>query len=63
MRNFFDWLLGRNSPHRIGRLSFWSLNRDQQFSSSAIAWVDNTSSSLVQQPYEFSRIFNAITGP
>jgi cellulose binding protein with CBM2 domain len=46
----------------IGRLAFWSLNRDQQNASGKINWVENTSSSLVQQPLEFSRIFNAITG-
>jgi hypothetical protein len=40
-----------------------SLNRDGQSPSGAIGWVDTTSSSLLQNPYEFFRIFDAITGP
>jgi hypothetical protein len=46
----------------IGRLSFWSLNRDRQHNGGAISYVEPTSSSIVQQPLEFSLIFQAITG-
>ncbi len=41
----------------IGRLSMWSLNRDQENSAGAINYVDNMSSSLVQTPYQFSKLF------
>lgn len=41
----------------IGRLSFWSLNRDQQNPAGALTYVDLKSSSLLQKPYEFSTIF------
>ncbi len=41
----------------IGRLAIWSLNRDRQNPNGAIGYVEPTSSSLVQSPYEFSKIF------
>jgi len=46
----------------IGRIAMWSLNRDKQNASGKITYVDNTSSSLVQQPFEFSKIFLAYEG-
>lgn len=44
----------------LGRISMWSLNRDQEDPSGALTYVSNTSSSLVQTPYEFSQIFEQI---
>ncbi len=41
----------------IGRLAMWSLNRDQANPAGAISYVENTSSSIVQQKFEFSKIF------
>ncbi len=41
----------------IGRLSFWSLNRDQQNPNGTLNYVDLMSSSILQSPYEFSQIF------
>ena len=41
----------------VGRISIWSLNRDQQNAAGAIKYVDLNSSSLVQNPYAFSKIF------
>jgi hypothetical protein len=41
----------------IGRISMWSLNRDQQNAAGKLTYVDLKSSSLIQQPYEFSKIF------
>jgi hypothetical protein len=46
----------------IGRLSMWSLNRDQQNANGQLGHVDNNSSSILQDPYEFSTIFNTFTG-
>ncbi len=46
----------------IGRLAFWSLNRDQQSPSGKLNSVDNFSSSLLQSPFEFSQIFKPFTG-
>jgi hypothetical protein len=46
----------------MGRISLWSLNRDQQNASGALNHVDLTSSSILQQPFEFSRIFDQLTG-
>lgn len=43
----------------IGRLSFWSLNRDKQNPSGTLNYVDLMSSSILQSPYEFSQIFGA----
>ncbi len=40
----------------IGRISMWSLNRDRQDPQGAIGYVEPTSSSLVQNPYDFSTI-------
>ena len=42
----------------ISRISMWSLNRDTQ--GTAKSYVDNTSSSVSQQAFEFSSIFEAI---
>lgn len=46
----------------MGRISMWSLNRDKQSPSGRLGHVDLTSSSILQQPFEFSRIFDQITG-
>ncbi len=43
----------------IGRLSFWSLNRDRQNPSGTIGYVDLFSSSIQQSPFEFSQIFGS----
>jgi hypothetical protein len=48
--------------HGVGRISMWSLNRDRQNSAGAIHYVDPQSSSVLQQPFEFSLIFEPITG-
>lgn len=45
----------------IGRISFWSLNRDQQNASGKLNYVDLKSSSLLQQPFEFSTIYLLFT--
>ncbi len=42
----------------ISRISMWSLNRDTQ--GTAKNYVDNTSSSITQNAYDFSHIFAAI---
>jgi chitinase len=44
----------------IGRISMWSLNRDQQAPSGALTYVSNTASSLAQNPYAFSKIFETL---
>ncbi len=41
----------------IGRLSFWSLNRDRQNLGGTLNHVDLMSSSILQSQFEFSRIF------
>jgi hypothetical protein len=43
----------------IGRLSFWSLNRDRQSPNGVLNYVDLMSSSILQSPFEFSQIFGA----
>ncbi len=43
----------------IGRLSFWSLNRDRQNPSGTLGYVDLFSSSILQSPFEFSQIFGS----
>jgi hypothetical protein len=45
----------------ISELAMWSLNRDRQSSAGALSYVDINSSSILQKPFEFSQIFNAIT--
>ncbi len=46
----------------MGRISMWSLSRDQQNASGTLSHVDLKSSSILQQPFEFSQIFGQITG-
>ncbi len=50
-------LLAFAEAHDIGRLSFWSLNRDQQNAAGTLNYVDLKSSSILQDPFEFSTIF------
>jgi hypothetical protein len=50
-------LLAFAEQQGLGRLSFWSLNRDKQNPNGQIGWVENESSSVRQSPYEFSLIF------
>lgn len=45
----------------IGQIAMWSLNRDQQAPGGTLAYVDNTSSSIPQGPYEFASIFKTFT--
>ncbi len=45
----------------MGRLSMWSLNRDQEAPSGALSYATATSSSIVQQPFEFAQIFEPFT--
>jgi hypothetical protein len=45
----------------MGRIAMWSLNRDQQNAAGKLSYVDDKSSSLVQQPFEFSQIFKPFT--
>jgi hypothetical protein len=47
------------AQHHIGLVSMWSIQRDKQNAAGAISYVDLTSSSLLQSPYEFSSIFEA----
>jgi hypothetical protein len=50
------------AQHGLGRLSVWSLNRDQSDPAGAITYVEPTSSSLDQKPYDFSKAFLAYQG-
>jgi hypothetical protein len=45
--------------HGMGRISIWSLSRDKANAAGAISYVEPTSSSLAQQPCDFSKIFLA----
>ncbi len=46
----------------LGEIAMWSLNRDQADpSGKAVSYVDDTSSSIVQTPYQFSKILEAFT--
>ena len=40
--------------------AFWSLNRDQQNSRGALNYVDLKTSSVLQSPFEFAKIFAQI---
>ncbi|MFD9894056.1 cellulose binding domain-containing protein [Amycolatopsis sp. NPDC059027] len=51
----FRTLLGYVQQHRLGRFSFWSLNRDRECTRPT-GWVDGKCSSVSQQPYDFSKI-------
>ena len=44
-----------------GRISMWSLNRDLSDPAGALHWAEATSSSIVQQPFDFSKIFRTFT--
>lgn len=50
------------TAHHIGRLSMWSLTRDQQCEGGAQSWAAPNCSSVVQTPYAFSNAFEAFTG-
>ena len=45
----------------IGRISIWSLNRDQADPAGPLTYAESTSSSIAQTPYEFSQIFEKFT--
>ena len=46
----------------VGRIAMWSLNRDRANPAGAITYVESTSSSLAQQPFDFSKIFQTFAG-
>ncbi|WP_158890720.1 chitinase [Amycolatopsis anabasis] len=51
----FRNLLGYARDHQLGRLSYWSLNRDRVCVGN-VGWVDGKCSSVSQQPYDFTKI-------
>ena len=57
-----EQLLAFAHQRGLGELSMWSLNRDRPNAAGVITWVEPTSSSIFQQPFEFSLTFNAFTG-
>ncbi|MEA2702631.1 MAG: hypothetical protein QOD63_576, partial [Actinomycetota bacterium] len=50
-----------NQRH-IGRLSMWSVARDKQCSGGVNPWADPTCSGILQQQWDFSRIFRGFVG-
>ncbi|MEV5709152.1 cellulose binding domain-containing protein [Actinoallomurus sp. NPDC052274] len=57
----FRALLGYAQQHHLGRLSFWSLNRDRQCTGTT-GWADGKCSGVTQQPYDFAAIIGQFTG-
>ncbi|GAA4614166.1 hypothetical protein GCM10023195_61750 [Actinoallomurus liliacearum] len=57
----FRTLLGYAQQHHLGRLSFWSLNRDRQCTGTT-GWADGKCSGVTQQPYDFATIIGQFTG-
>ncbi len=55
-------LLAFAEQHDLGELAMWSLNRDRQDPAGALGYVSGSSSSLVQSPFAFARIFEGFTG-
>ncbi len=51
----FRTLLSYVQAHKLGRFSFWSLNRDRVCTGN-VGWVDGKCSSVSQQPYDFAKI-------
>lgn len=54
----FRKLLDYAEQRQIGRLSYWSLNRDR-VCTEPVGWADGKCSSVQQQPYEFTKILSA----
>ncbi|GAB2647290.1 chitinase [Saccharopolyspora gloriosae] len=52
----FRAVLDYAKQHRLGRLSYWSMNRDRVCTEEG-GWADGKCSSVEQQPYEFTQIF------
>ncbi len=57
----FTSLAGYASGHHLGRLSFWSLNRDRECTGTT-GWVDGKCSSVSQQPYDFAEVIAPYAG-
>ncbi len=55
-------LLAFAQQYGLGRLAMWSLNRDRQDPAGALGYASPTSSSILQQPYEFASIFKVFGG-
>ncbi|HEU5118456.1 MAG TPA: cellulose binding domain-containing protein [Isosphaeraceae bacterium] len=53
-------LLAFAEQNGLGELSMWSLNRDMQNANGRVNDADSTSSGILQKPYEFSLILQAI---
>jgi hypothetical protein len=51
----FRTVLGYVQQHRLGRFSFWSLNRDRACTAPT-GWADGKCSSVDQQPYDFTKL-------
>jgi chitinase len=57
----FTSLFGYASGHHLGRLSFWSLNRDRVCTGTT-GWADGKCSSVTQQPYDFAKVIAPYAG-
>ncbi len=57
----FSALAGYASGHHLGRLSFWSLNRDRVCTGTT-GWADGKCSSVDQQPYDFAKVIASFAG-
>ncbi len=51
----FKHLVEYAKQHKLGRVSFWALNRDRACTGN-VGWVDGKCSSVAQQPYDFTKI-------
>ena len=50
------------NQRRIGRLSMWSVARDKQCSGGVTPWADPTCSGILQQQWDFSKVFRSFVG-
>ncbi|WP_370947324.1 cellulose binding domain-containing protein [Amycolatopsis sp. cg5] len=57
----FRTLLGYVQAHKLGRFSFWALNRDRVCTGN-VGWADGKCSSVSQQPYDFAKIIAQYQG-
>src|SRR5437868_6545784 len=51
----FEKLIGYANDKDLGRVSFWSLNRDKPCGNLKVGWVSGVCSSVQQNPYDYSK--------
>ena len=54
----FKKLVDYANQKKLGRVSYWALNRDRSCGNMHVGWVNGACSSVDQQPWQFTKVLS-----